>query len=352
MSIKKKNPVHFEPIDFVYTWVDGAKNAALKQQGIPSDRRGWFNRFRNNQELIQSIKSVRCFAPFVRKIFIITADGQIPDWYVPSDYPEIRFIHHFDIFKEHAALLPVFNSHSIEAMIPHIPGLAEQFVYFNDDMFLGAEVQPTDFFTPDGVAILRFSEMVGPGWQAHSKAWRVYRGNLYAVLQELYPNMEVYETAHQAKALLKTSCLNSWNNNMLKKLLIATATNKFRSLSDIPPIELFSNIMIQEKRATVVQDPGLVLHIFDRTVLKPEFLALKMVRPTFYCINDEMIDPSHNHLERLRYYLKNQLPHHSSFTSIGYGWLGGPSKFIAHCISWCNRMLGGALKGQHRQNKV
>lgn len=352
MSIKKKDPVEFEPIDFVYTWVDGAKNAALMQQGIPSDRRGCFNRFRNNQELYHSIQSVRRFALFVRKIFIITADVQIPDWYVPSDYPDIQFVHHSDIFREYEALLPVFNSHSIEAMIPRITGLAEQFVYFNDDMFLGAEVQPTDFFTPEGNAILRFTEIVDPSWQTHRKAWRVYRGNLYSVLQELYPNMKVYETAHQAKALLKSSCHNGWNNSTLKKLLIATATNKFRSLSDIPPVELFANIMLQEKRATIVQNPGLVLHIFDRTVLKPEFFALKMVQPTFYCINDEMIDPSLNHLERLRYYLNNQLPHHSSCPTIGYPWLGGLSKFIAHCVSWCNRMLGRASKDRHRQNKV
>lgn len=332
------------PIDFVYTWVDGATNAALHQQSIPSDRRGGSNRFRNNQELLQSIESVRCYASFVRKIFIITADEQFPDWYRPACYPEIQFVHHSSIFGEYADLLPIFNSHSVEAMIPRIADLAEQFVYFNDDMFLGANVQPTDFFTPGGNAILRFSERVKPSWQTHRKAWRVYRGNLYATLQRLYPNMPVYGTAHQAKSLLKSSCLRSWENSTLKKLLITTATNKFRSLSDIPPIELFSNVMVQEKKATLVHDPGLVVHVFDRTVLKPEFFALNMVRPTFYCINDEMIAPTHSHIERLRYYLNNQLPHHLSSAKTCCSWFGRSMKITAHCISWINRMVGHAVK--------
>jgi len=330
-----------EPIDFVYTWVDGKKNDVLNLQKFPSDKRGGFNRFRNNWEIVESIESVRRFAPFVRKIFIITADGQIPDWYTSSDYPDLELIQHSEIFREYAHLLPVFNSHAIEAMVPRIPGLAEHFVYFNDDMFLGASVQPTDLFTPDGNAVLRISTTVEPAWQTHSKAWRVYRGNLYVELQKIFPNMVIYDTAHQARVLLKSSCLNAWNDRSMKKLLVEAATSKFRSLSDIPPIELFSNIIVKEKKANLVHNPGLMLQIFDRTVLKPEFYALNLIRPTYYCINDEMIDPAPNHLEKLAYYLSHNLPHHqlpgAMFVNFRVGIF---VKFISHCISWVNRMLG------------
>ena len=41
--------------------------------------------------------------------------------------------------------LPLFNSHAIEAWLHRIPGLAEQFVYFNDDFMLWDSVSPSTF---------------------------------------------------------------------------------------------------------------------------------------------------------------------------------------------------------------
>ena len=51
-----------------------------------------------------------------------------------------------------ADALPTFNSHAIEASLHHIDGLAEHFVYFNDDMFVGRPLRPEPFFTPNGLA--------------------------------------------------------------------------------------------------------------------------------------------------------------------------------------------------------
>ena len=42
--------------------------------------------------------------------------------------------------------LPTFSSHPIELNIHRIAGLADHFVYFNDDVFLTAPVTPDDFF--------------------------------------------------------------------------------------------------------------------------------------------------------------------------------------------------------------
>ena len=46
--------------------------------------------------------------------------------------------------------LPTFSSPAIEANIHHIPGLSNRFIYFNDDVFLGAPTMPDDFFTSVG----------------------------------------------------------------------------------------------------------------------------------------------------------------------------------------------------------
>lgn len=56
----------------------------------------------------------------------------------------IQFIDHTHVIPR--AYLPTFNSHVIEAFLHEIPGLAERFIYFNDDMFLGNRVSVSDFF--------------------------------------------------------------------------------------------------------------------------------------------------------------------------------------------------------------
>ena len=329
-----------EPIDLVYTWVDGAKSSTLQQQNLPSDSQGGENRFRNNNELLQSIHSFSRFCPFVSRIFIVTAEGQVPHWYRPSSYPNVRIVHHPEIFQEHAHLLPVFNSHAIEAMLPRIPGLAEQFVYFNDDTFLGRNVKPDDFFDSGKRAVIRVREKVGPAWQYHRKAWRVYRGNTYRALTAMNPDIAVYDTAHQAKPLLKSVCLKVWENSEMKELLVQTASNRFRSLQDISPIELFSCIMLHEGKGVMRKNSGTCLHLFDRSVLGPEFLALRLMQPKFYCINDEMVEPSSAHLRTLRSFLNSSLPHHLSDSKKPRPLTGAVVKLISHCLSWLHRQTG------------
>jgi hypothetical protein len=351
-----------DAIDFVYTWVDGEKNAALRAQYAAAlagdsnpaspatrgvdDMRGQ-NRFRDNREIVQSIASVRRFAPFVRRIFIVAADGQVPDWWNATDYPEVEVVPHSRVFGEqHEDMLPTFNSHAIEAMLPFVPGLAERFVYFNDDMFLGAPVKPTDFFDRDGTAIVRVSGQVTASWQHHQKAWRVYRGNMFAALQAKFSGHEVYDTAHQARTLLKSACLKTWEDDHFRELLRDTARDRFRGLSNLPPIELFSNVMLIERTARLEWDKGVVLQLFDRTVFGPEFAALNAIQPRFYCINDDMRAPSQRHLEALQGRLRHDLPHHPPASPDGGSLrrprprLGAALREVAHKISWLNRMRG------------
>ena len=100
-------------------------------------------RFVDIEELRYSLRTVEKYAPFVRFIFIVTC-GQIPNW-INQEHPKVRFIQHSQIFKDRSNL-PTFNSNAIEANINNITGLAEHYVYFNDDVFLGAPVTPSDFF--------------------------------------------------------------------------------------------------------------------------------------------------------------------------------------------------------------
>ena len=43
--------------------------------------------------------------------------------------------------------LPSFSSPAIESHLHRIPGLSDKFIYLNDDVMLGKDVWPDDFYT-------------------------------------------------------------------------------------------------------------------------------------------------------------------------------------------------------------
>ena len=166
-----------DPIDLVYTWVNGSdplwqadmlKWRAIEfgdaaplgslaselsavgeggdngTDGEPPDPSA-ANRYRDNDELLYSMRSVFKYAPWVRNIILVT-NGQVPSW-LDLSHPRIRVVTHAEIFA-HTDALPVFSSPAIEMNLHRITGLSRRFLYFNDDVLLGAPVQPDDFDSP------------------------------------------------------------------------------------------------------------------------------------------------------------------------------------------------------------
>jgi hypothetical protein len=144
------------PVDLVYTWVDGNDPdwQRRKAQYLPGAETHNFSatrlaRFANRDELRYALRSAWMYANWVRTIFLVT-DGQVPDW-LDTTHPKVRLVEHREIFRDPSAL-PVFNSHAIESQLHHIDGLAEHYLYLNDDMFFGRAVEPELFFHGNGIA--------------------------------------------------------------------------------------------------------------------------------------------------------------------------------------------------------
>ena len=146
------------PVDIVYLWVDGSDavwrskrqtarqqlNAQQRQQiAAYGDVEG---RFRDNDELRFSLRALDRFFPDHGHVYIVT-DGQVPAWL--HAHPQLSIVDHRDLIPAHA--LPTFDSCHIESYIHRIPGLSEQYFYFNDDVFFGAPVDLADWFWEDGV---------------------------------------------------------------------------------------------------------------------------------------------------------------------------------------------------------
>lgn len=153
-------------IDAVVAWVDGndpefrKKRARYTNDPADLERNDIAGpaRFAESGEILFCVKSILQFAPFVRNVYIIT-DGQRPplDDMLEREFPEreesVRIIDHSEIFKGYERYMPIFNSLGIETMMWRIPGLAERFIYFNDDFFLASPVKESDFFDGEGNSI-------------------------------------------------------------------------------------------------------------------------------------------------------------------------------------------------------
>ncbi|MFE5792532.1 stealth family protein [Streptomyces sp. NPDC056503] len=141
------------PVDVVYTWVDGADPAWLRRRAEFSGE-GYHAeaanaaRYLSRDELRYSLRSLHMYAPWVRNIYLVT-DDQVPAW-LDTEVPGLKVVPHKDVFRS-PDLLPTFNSHAIESQLHHIEGLSEHFLYFNDDVMLGNEVTPADFFHANGI---------------------------------------------------------------------------------------------------------------------------------------------------------------------------------------------------------
>lgn len=131
-------------IDFVVTWVDGSDPLWRKEKAKYSPGGGDVRaaRFRDWDQLRYWFRAVEAYAPWVRRIHFLTF-GHLPKW-LNAGHPKLRLVHHGDFIPREC--LPVFNSTAIEVHIGRIPGLAEQFVYFCDDMYLMRPCAPADFF--------------------------------------------------------------------------------------------------------------------------------------------------------------------------------------------------------------
>jgi hypothetical protein len=186
MTINPK-PDTKDPIDVVISWVDGNDpGLAAKRAGYLKGNHGDLHpgahptRFASVNEIRYCVLSILRFAPFIRKIFIVT-DGQDPNLYedIQSHFPErvgaLRIVDHREIFAGFEQYLPSFNSISIGHMIWRIRGLSDRFVYFNDDTFLIRSIEPKDWFMSNE-PVIRGKWTVAP---FHKIVWNELRRFYY-----------------------------------------------------------------------------------------------------------------------------------------------------------------------------
>lgn len=137
-----------EPIDIVIPWVDDTDPNWIesRQKFLPEfkeSKKNLSHYFRDWDTLRYVFRGIECNMPWIRYVHFLTC-GHLPKW-LNIRNPKLKIHKHSDFFSEKSSL-PVFSSHPIEMNIRNIPGLAEKFIYFNDDTLVTKPVEPTRFF--------------------------------------------------------------------------------------------------------------------------------------------------------------------------------------------------------------
>ena len=251
-----------DKIDFIITWVDGNDPAWRKERDHYAELEHkevdtGDARYRDWETLRYWFRGVEKFAPWVNKIFFVTC-GHLPEW-LDTDNPKLQIVKHADFIP--AEYLPTFSSSAIELYFHKIKGLSEQFVNFNDDMFLLDEVKPSRFFRnglpcdiggmtfnlhsgPFGAAVLLSRTLINEHFdkqaviRQHPLKWfnpRYIRASLLnavclPVRKKEFPG---FVNPHLPQGYLKKTYDEVWRN--CEKDLVRTSRNRFRTYGNIAP---------------------------------------------------------------------------------------------------------------------
>lgn len=258
-------------IDFVVLWVDCNDPKWQKERSKYSLDEGCDNstvRYQDWENFRFWFRGVAQNAPWVRKIHLVT-NGQVPQW-LDTECPKIHLVKHEDYMD--SSMLPTFNSSAIELGIYKIQGLADQFVYFNDDMFLMSAVKPEYFFVDnipvDMAGFIRrpkkiegnvFSALLENNariiyrhfsknevvWKNLRKWFRLWYGKTFlrSVLYALKREAPGFVIPHLSTAYLKDDFEKVWMQE--REVLQETQHHRFRSTKDVNHF-LFRNWRMSE----------------------------------------------------------------------------------------------------------
>lgn len=286
-------------IDVVFTWVDNTDkkwqkkfekyktNSRLAKVGQYATDNA---RFDNHNELYYSVKAVKKYLPWVRNIYIIT-DNQTPSWL--SKVRGVTIVDHTDIIDNQ--YLPTFNSHVIEAFLYRIPDLSENFIYFNDDVFVAKELPQEHFFSANNISSLFVSTKNLYEMQKKGVETPTLKASLRSIelLKKHYSYDIKNPLIHTYFPLKKSSYEKAWQ--LFEKEIKNFLPNQFRGNNDLNMASfLVPWLTYCEARAIEKVDICYYFNIRSRHAITRYEKLLKLkkynVSPHSFCANDFKTD--------------------------------------------------------------
>lgn len=332
-----------ESIDIVITYLDGNDTDWQEEKnryivGEKSDINP--NRYRNWDNLRFWFRSIEENAPWVRYIHFVTW-GHVPNW-LNLKHHKLRIVKHEDYIP--SRWLPTFSSRCIDMNLHRIPEIADNFVYFNDDMFLTNSTSPEDFFVNglpcdsaiistsgycmkndisdlhlapiiDSAVINKYFDKKKVIRNNRSKWYNYKYGkwNLITFLMFPYSNFVGFMNFHLPYSYNKKTYEEVWNKEY--EICSATCAHKFREVNDLN--HWVFTYWQYAKGTFMPRKPNIgrcfQLHTYDDAVGASKCIKEKQYK--MICLNDAL--NSNSDFERIKKCVNNSLkglfPHRSSY---------------------------------------
>lgn len=262
-------------MDIVITYVNGNdpiwKKDYEKYTNVPILEK----RFRDWGTLKYLMRGIETKMPFIKNVYLVVSHtSQVPKW---ADTENLKIVLHKDIIPND--ILPTFNANPIELHLHNIKGLAEEYIYFNDDIFPVLDCEPRDFFR-DGKIVLRFTRhffVSGMFKQITRNSDRAARKAL-----GLKPSSLFLRPQHVCTPMLRSQCQEVYD--IVRDELIRTSSTKTRSGENLNQY-LFLDYM--KYKGLNINEEISKKH-FSLALATEKSLKKFLYNPThkFVCIND------------------------------------------------------------------
>lgn len=315
-------------IDFVVLWVDSSDPEWRKQykeyKGIRQTDYDDDAHFRDWEIFRYWFRAVEKYAPWVHHIYVVT-NGQSPQW-LNLDHPKLSLVRHDEFIP--SEYLPTFNARAINLNVHRIPGLADHFVLFDDDMLLNSHVQPEYFFreglpcdTPNerinaaylydkkygwhsqltdscNMAILNAHHPRREAIKGHWLRWHgPYLGIKYMLMSwYMYkkPYFSFIDQQHNERPFLKKTFMEVWQ---AEPELMSKSCSRFREITNLS-IFLIRNWQLASNQFFPVRRPNRFMADINAEHFDAIVNALNNKHVKSVCLNDY---PGISHNDYLRY---------------------------------------------------
>lgn len=271
-------------------------------------------------QLRYGLRSIHQYAPWMRHIYIVVSNrsSQTPSW-LNTSHPQVSVIEHGEIWRN-ASQLPCYNSHSIEAHLHRIPGLADNFLYFNDDFALTRPLLPEHLWAGEHDAPILYQAWAAPdsewgGIAAYGKAL-VYNGK---VMNEKYGHTKRYVAAH-APTLVNKVAMQDFQDAWKKEFDTMFRTSRFRHGLDVQYGFAYQQYIIATSNDTRKGQDSFRIQLVDESILQMAdmtdsetkndalFQKISSKPALFLCLQDNMADPTENVLQGVRHFYESLFP--------------------------------------------
>ena len=290
-------------MDAVITYVDGNDPIWQKDYEKYTDVPVMHKRFRDWGTLKYLLRGIQEKMPFVSNVYLVVSHpSQVPAWVNTS---VLNIVLHKDIIPE--KYLPTFNSNTIEMHLHRIPGLDEQYLYFNDDMFPVGECCAENFFKGGNPVIGYYRHFLASGMYK-----KICRNSDRLARQALGMKSSCFfgRPQHICSPMLKSECEELYNKVEDK---ILSSLSRLRTADNLTQY-IFLDYMYYKGK--IVPERISNKH-FSMAVAHPDKIAsfIRNPKTALCCINDVRL--SEKKFEQMHGALisafEDRFPHKSRF---------------------------------------